>query len=214
MIVTIDGPAGTGKSTVAKLVAKKLGYLYVDTGALFRSIAYGLRLMRVDYENSATLAEFLKNHPVSMSSDGTEFFLGDVATTAHLREPEVSQFASKIATIQEVRTAVKTAERAIAVGKNTVFEGRDMGTAVFPNAEYKFYLDARAEVRAKRRYDELVARGKAVDFDVVLQEIVERDERDSTRKIDPLRPAADAHIIDTSSLTIDGVVQAICVQII
>jgi len=210
MIITIDGPAGTGKSTVAKLVAKDLGFLYVDTGALFRSLAYGIRLLRIDYEHDATLADFLENHPLSINSNGSQFFLGDIDTTPFIRDPEVSQFASKIAVMKRVRETIKTAERAIAANQDCVFEGRDMGTAVFPYAECKVFLTASAEIRAKRRYDELIAKGIAADLPHVLAEIVERDERDSTRLIDPLKAADDAKIIDTSHLTIPQVIEAIC----
>jgi CMP/dCMP kinase len=215
MIVTIDGPSGTGKSTVAKRVAEKLGFTYCDTGAMFRAIAYGILKAKIDHTNHEKVKEFLVHNGVKVVLVGKKmhYFLGEADVTEHLRSLEVTEMSSKIATIQAVREKLAILQRELGKNANTVFEGRDMGTAIFPRAEVKVFLTADPAVRAQRRYKELVDKDPSFYQNLteqqVLEDINERDKRDSTRDVAPLKPAEDAHIIDTSKLSIDEVVNTI-----
>jgi cytidylate kinase len=212
MIITIDGAAGTGKSTVAKKVAERLGFTYVDTGAMFRAVAYGMLSQRIDIQH---VEEFLHNFPLAIKEHQgvLHYYLADIDATDHLRTQEVTDMSSKIATLKPVREALKQSQRAVAQGKNAVFEGRDMGTVVFPKADLKIFLTASPEVQAERRYKEMIQKNpdlqKTLSYEQVLSDIVERDARDRSRAIAPLEPAADARIIDTSHLSIDRVVEKI-----
>ena len=215
MIITIDGPSGTGKSTVAKKVAEKLGFTYFDTGAMFRTIAYGILVNRIDYKNHEILAHFLQTAELSLKNHQgkTHFYLNGSDVTSHLRTAEVTSLSSKISTIKEVRDKLGQLQRDLVKGISAVFEGRDMGTVIFPNAETKIFLTAEPAVRAKRRYHELVAKdatfAESHSFEKTLQDIQERDERDENREIAPLKAAKDAHLVDTSNLSIDEVVDHI-----
>lgn len=215
MIITIDGPAGTGKSTVAKRVALALKITYFDTGAMFRSYAYGLLSESIDPSDIPNVISFVKgNHLVINSQSGkNSYLLAGRDVSAFIRSREVSDIASKISIIPEVREELRTMQQKLPIGTDAVFDGRDMGTVVFPNADIKIFLTASSLVRAERRYKELIEKSdvhsKSFSLDDIKQEIDERDHRDSTRKIAPLKPASDALIIDTSTLSVDEVVDLI-----
>jgi cytidylate kinase len=214
MIITIDGPSGTGKSTVAKKLADTLGWIYFDTGAMFRTLAYGVIKYEIDLNSEPQLGYFLAHFPVTLKKQNgvTHFFLDDEDATMHLRRPDVTEMASKISTIQAVRQTLAIAQRKLAIsGGSSIFDGRDMGTVIFPHADLKIFLTADPQIRAERRYLELVAKNPdpTLTEERVLADILERDTRDMTRDIAPLKPAEDAHVIDTSALSIDEVVAAI-----
>ena len=215
MIITIDGPAGTGKTTVAKLCAEELGYTYVDTGAMYRALTYGIMKQGINHDDKEAIATFLKNSSVTIKSRFGEkrYHLNDEDVTDKIRSREVTGLVSKIASYGIVREKLVALQREIAKGINIVIEGRDLGTVVFKdNADVKIYLDASPEVRAERRYKELKDKDPSNDtltHASVLEEINRRDTYDASRDISPMRPADDATIIDTSKLTIDDVVNRI-----
>lgn len=208
MIITIDGPAGTGKSTVAREVAKALSYALLDTGALYRAVAYALLAYRIPLGNEKKIDEFLSANPLDILSQGplTRYVIAGIDATDHLRSREVSNASSVISTYATVRSFLLPIQRGFAFHQNIVCEGRDMGSTVFPNAEIKIFLTARPEVRAQRRFLEL--QGSA-GFTEIEKEIAERDLRDSTRQLSPLRQPSDATVIDTSDLSVQEVVDAI-----
>jgi CMP/dCMP kinase len=215
-VVAIDGPAGAGKSTVTKRVADELGYLLVDTGALYRAVALAAQRTGVSWDDAEAmglLAHQLVNERAvelgNQKSGGFAIKLRGEDVSVAIREPSVSQGASKVSAVPAVREALLDMQRQAGASGGAVLEGRDIGTVVFPNAEAKFFLTARAEVRAQRRFDELLARGCAPQFSEVEREVAERDLRDSTRPIAPLKQASDARTIDSSGLSIDQVVQRI-----
>ena len=197
MIITIDGPAGTGKSTVSKAVAKRLGFTYFNTGALYRAVAY-----EVDRTQGDPVAIA---HGLRFRIEGERYFVGDEDVTEVIRTPKVTRLSSEYSSIPEVREAVLHFQKTFALLGNTVFEGRDLGTVVFPEADLKIFLTATPEKRAERRFKEL----QGVTFEEVLKELKERDLSDTTRKVAPLRQAVDAHLIDTSHLTIEQAVDRI-----
>lgn len=216
MIITIDGPAGTGKTTVAKTVAEELGYTYLDTGAMYRTLTYGIIKQNVDPDNLEALATFLKNANVSIKSHFGEkrYFFNDEDVTVPIRTNGVTALVSKISAFPIVREKLVALQQELAKGLNVVVEGRDMGTVVFPNAKVKVYLDADPRVRAERRYKELKVKepnNTDLTFDWVLADVNRRDALDASRDISPMRPSEDATIIDTSHLTIDDVVNRIIV---
>lgn len=215
-IVAIDGPAGAGKSTVTRLVAERLEYVLVDTGALYRAVA--LAALRADVswddaEGVTALAErLLHERALTFGRDeegGAAVLLGGENVAQAIRTLEVGQGASKVSAIPGVRAALLGMQRALGQEGGVVLEGRDIGTVVFPRAHAKFYLTASVEVRARRRYDELVMRGEQTTLEQVCREVEERDRRDSSRPIAPLRKAPDAIEIDSSELSIDEVVDSI-----
>ncbi len=207
MNIAIDGPAGAGKSTIAKLVSAKLGYIYVDTGAMFRAVAYNCTKNGVDKEDTLAISEASGNADISIKYVGNvqRVFLNDEDVTDHLRDEAVGNMASVVAQIPEVRSNLLDLQRKLARENDVVMDGRDIGTCVLPDAELKVYLTASSAVRAKRRYDELVAKGETPDIDVIEKDIIERDERDMNREIAPLKQADDAVLVDSSYMTIDEV---------
>jgi len=215
-VVAIDGPAGAGKSTVTQRVADELGYLLVDTGALYRAVALAAQRASVSWDAEGPLGELahqlVEERAVELGSQKSHGFAvrlrGEDVSLA-IRNPDVSQGASKVSAVPAVREALLDMQRQAGAGGGAVLEGRDIGTVVFPNAEAKFFLTASVDVRARRRYDELVARGDSPEFADVKREVAERDLRDSTRPIAPLKQAADARVIDSSSLSIEQVVARI-----
>ena len=197
MIVTIDGPAGSGKSTAARGLAARLGFDYLDTGAMFRAV--GLALRGAADVDAALAALRLEMPPGRVLLDGRD-------VTADIRTPDAADAASRVATVPAVRRFLAAEQRRIAAGRDMVCEGRDQGTAVFPDAACKFYLTADPRARAERRFRELLAKGEAVALDDVLAQQRERDLRDATRADAPMRPADDAVLVDTTGLSADAVV--------
>jgi len=218
-VVAIDGPAGAGKTVVTRRVAQRLGYLLVDTGALYRTVALAARRRGIDWDDRAGLgsltAELERAGAIRFEArpGSPRVLLGDEDVTLAIRSEDVSQGASKVSAVPEVRAALLELQRAAGRNGGVVLEGRDIGTVVFPDAEAKFYLTASTEVRARRRYDELVARGSAADFEQVRQDVLERDRRDSSRPVAPLRQAPDAELVDSSALAVDEVVERIVARV-
>jgi cytidylate kinase len=206
-IITIDGPAGAGKSTVSKALARALGCVYVDTGALYRGVAWKIQDQGLDWKDEAALASLLARLDLNMLLDQGQICLmcGKKDITALIRTPEISMLASRTSALPRVRAALLDIQHQIARDRDAVFEGRDMGTVVFPDAAYKFFLYADLAVRAQRRFDEMPGAGK--DIDAVAREIQVRDTNDSKRKEAPLKPAWDAVKIDSSRLSVSGVVE-------
>lgn len=215
MIVTIDGPAGTGKTTIARSLAEKLKFSYFDTGAMYRALTYRLHKEKVDLADAEILSVFLGNFKFDIRDIGKEkrYFIDGEDVTEIIRSPQVNQKVSEVSARPEVRKALVAIQREFGKGKNAIFEGRDMGTVVFPKADVKFFLTARPAVRAERRYLEFKGKKMPATQEEVLRELLERDHFDSTREISPLKQADDAHIIDTSDVTIDQVIEQILVFI-
>lgn len=210
--IAIDGPAGAGKSTVAKIVAKKLGFTYIDTGAMYRAIALKTLIDGVNPEDTQGLARLAEAVSVSLVMDkGGEMkvFLNGEDVTERIRRPDVSRVVSLVARVPAVRKRLVELQKTMAEKGGVVMEGRDIGTAVLPDAEVKIFLYASPEERARRRREELAQKGYFVDQREIEEEITERDRIDSSREINPLIPAPDAEIIDCSSLTVDQVVKMI-----
>lgn len=211
MIVAIDGPAGAGKSTIGRKLAAQIGFQRVDTGSLYRGVAFACMAAGVDGEGAA-LDACLARLDLDLGPKG-EVLLDGADISDKLRTPEVSKKASFFAAFPAVRGALLDLQRQIGRARDSVLEGRDIGTVVFPDAEVKIYLTASSAVRAQRRLDELKERGVAADFKTVRAEIEARDHADMNREVAPLKKAAEAVEIDASALTIDGVVQ-VCALIV
>ena len=205
MIVTIDGPAGSGKSTAAKGLAERLGFEFLDTGAMYRCVAWAVIEKQVEPTDEAAVVNVSQQIQIAFSD--AHVLVNDVEVTGLIRTPEVTEVASVVAQYPGVREELVRLQRDAASGTNIVSEGRDQGTEVFPGAECKFYLTADARIRTQRRFRELSADQQTTDFDTLLQQIEERDRRDAERSIAPLRPADDAIIIDTGPLAPDEVVR-------
>jgi CMP/dCMP kinase len=210
VVVTIDGPAGAGKSTVAKQLARTLGYRLLDTGAIYRSVALVAVRRGVAWTAADQLAELARDLDIRFDfvGDVNHVFLSGEDVSAAIRTPEISQGASQVSAHPPVRAALLDLQRRLGAGGGVVVEGRDTGTVVFPNAQAKFFLIATPEERARRRVAELAERGTVVDFGTTLAEISERDARDAGRDVAPMKPAPDAVLIDSSAMTIDAVVDA------
>ena len=204
MIVTIDGPAGSGKSTAAKTLAARLGFEYLDTGAMFRAVGLALLRRGIDPADGERIPPVLPDLRLDMPPG--RVFLNGEDITPLIRTPEVSSAASKVAVHPAVRRFLAAQQRAVAAGRDMVCEGRDQGTAVFPDAFRKFFLTADPRARAERRWRELLARGDPVSFEEVLHAQEERDRRDASRDLAPMVPAPDAVILDTTRLAIEQVI--------
>ena len=209
--VAIDGPAGAGKSTIAKRVAKELGFVYVDTGAMYRALAIFFIKKGLKPEDKEQIAEVCKEATVSIGyEDGVQqVYLNGENVTAMLREEAVGNMASVSSAIKQVRAQLLELQRELARTKDVVMDGRDIGTNILPNANVKVYLTASVETRAKRRYLELQEKGVTCDLNEIARDIEERDTRDMNREIAPLKQAEDAVYIDSSDMTIDEVTEAI-----
>lgn len=209
--IAIDGPAGAGKSTAAKLAAKELGFVYVDTGALYRTIGVSVLRKGLDTSVKENVLPRLKEIEVTLGFvDGEQHvYLNGEDVSKEIRFPEASMAASNVSAMPEVRDFLTDLQRTLAKNNECIMDGRDIGTVILPNAELKIFLTASPEVRARRRFDELLAKGTPVDFDVLLEEIVQRDYQDSHREVAPLKPAADSVYLDTSDMTLDEVVAEI-----
>lgn len=215
MIITIDGPAGTGKTTVARLVAEKLGIEYFDSGAMYRVVTYQIIEKKIDYKNEFALQQFLDNFSFDIREvdNKIRYFVNEEDLTDLLRDREVTKKVSEISSYKEVRKALLGIQRKFGENRKVVFEGRDMGTVVFPHADVKFFLTASPAIRATRRYIELKERKDESSEKEVMEAILERDHADSNREIAPLKQADDAFLIDTSELTVDQVVDQLLAKI-
>ena len=201
--IALDGPGGAGKSTLAKAIAKKLNILHVDTGAIYRTIGYAAFARSLDAKDEAQIAPLLEKIHIDMAFDeagGQKMLLDGKDVSREIRLPEISMYASNVSALPCVRAYLLDMQRSIAKKRSVIMDGRDIGTVVLPDADLKIYLTASAEARAKRRCLELAQRGTPEPYDKVLREINERDEQDMHRAIAPLREAADAVRVDTSSL--------------
>ena len=211
MNVAIDGPAGAGKSTIAKAVAAKKGYVYVDTGAMYRAMALYFLRAGIASDDEKAISEKVDEIVVSIKyEDGAQHvILNDEDVTGLIRTEEVGNMASATSVYSAVRTKLVALQQELAKTTDVIMDGRDIGTVVLPNADVKVFLTASVECRAKRRFDELKAKGENPDFDKIAKDIEERDYRDSHREISPLKQAEDATLVDSSDMTIDEVVNAI-----
>ena len=205
--IAIDGPAGAGKSTIAKKVAKRLGAIYVDTGAMYRAIALYLLWNETDIDDEEELKKALEriNINIVYENNVQHVFLNFQDVSAEIRSEKVSIMASKTSALQPVRDKLLNLQKDIATKNNVIMDGRDIGTNILPNAEVKIYLDASVEVRAKRRFDEMKNKGENPDLESIKLNIIARDEQDMNRKIAPLKKAEDATLIDSSYMSIDQV---------
>lgn len=204
--VAIDGPVGAGKSSIAKECAKRLGFIYVDTGALYRCIGLFCDRNGVNIDDASRVEAALIHITLDVKiKNGTQHvYLNSYDVSEEIRLPEISMAASKVSAIPAVREYLLQFQRDMAASQNVIMDGRDIGTVVLPNAEVKIYLTADAEVRAKRRYDELIAKGNKVTFESVLADLNQRDRNDMTREIAPLKQADDAVLADTTKLDFDS----------
>lgn len=207
-VVAMDGPAGSGKGTVAKLISEKLGFVNIDTGATFRCIALAMIQRNIKKEEEDKIRELLNHIEINMKPDGTILLNGEIVTD-RIRENDVNTLVSPISVIKIVRDKLLDVQRKIAEGKNVVMEGRDIGTVVFPDADVKIYLDASPEERAKRRLKQNQEKGIQTSYEEVLKNIIDRDKRDSSREIAPLKQADDAIYLDSTKLSIEEVVEKI-----
>jgi cytidylate kinase len=208
--IAIDGPAGAGKSTIAKKLAADLGYIYVDTGAMYRAMAYHFLQNGIDAKDEAAIAAECPNVDVTIRYENGEqqVILNGENVGGVIRNEEVGNMASATSVYPVVRTKLVELQRQLAAKENVIMDGRDIGTVVLPNANVKIYLTASSAVRAQRRYDELTAKGVSCDLKEIEQDIIDRDYRDMHRETSPLKQADDAVLLDTSDLDIDGVVAA------
>ncbi|MBQ2759064.1 MAG: (d)CMP kinase [Clostridia bacterium] len=209
--IAIDGPAGAGKSTIARRTAANLGYIYVDTGALYRAVGVSVLRRGLDTTDAKAVAQVLNEIKIELKFvDGVQHvFLNGEDVSTDIRLPEASMAASNVSAIPAVRAFLFDLQKSIAANSNCIMDGRDIGTVVLPDAQLKVFLTASAEVRAKRRYDELVVKGTPVEFNELLEEIKLRDHNDSTRAIAPLKKADDAVLVDSSDMTIDEVCETL-----
>ena len=212
--VAIDGPAGAGKSTIAKLVAKEKGYIYVDTGAMYRAMAVYFLQEGISPQDTDKIREAAQRASVSIGyEDGVQqVYLNGENVTGKLREEAVGNMASVSSAVPEVRARLLALQRTLAEEADVIMDGRDIGTNILPNADVKIYLTASVETRASRRYKELTEKGVACNYDEIAEDIKKRDERDMSRETAPLKQAEDAVLVDSSDMSIEEVVHAICAK--
>jgi len=210
MVIAIDGPAGSGKSTTAKNVAEKLGFIHINTGAMYRGIALKCIQGNVNIEDTSQLNHLLTHTKLEFASEGElTLFMDGVDISAEITSVQVTDFVSQVSAISEVREKLVQYQRKMAEGLNVVLEGRDIGTVVFPNADHKFFLVADIHERVMRRKKEMEAKGEVVSLEELTSEMEERDRKDSTRKHSPLKKAEDAVEIDTTGISIEEQVNRI-----
>ncbi|MCR5715858.1 MAG: (d)CMP kinase [Lachnospiraceae bacterium] len=209
--IAIDGPAGAGKSTIARKVARELGYIYVDTGAMYRAMAYFMIQRGVLASQSDQISRICKEADITIRYEAGEqqVYLNGQNVTAYLRTEEVGNMASASSVNGDVRQKLVELQQKLAAREDVVMDGRDIGTVVLPHADHKIYLTASVAVRAKRRFDELCAKGEPADLAQIAKDIEERDHRDMTREISPLKQADDAILVDSSDMTIEEVTEKI-----
>ncbi|MEO2065455.1 MAG: (d)CMP kinase, partial [Desulfurobacteriaceae bacterium] len=206
-IITIDGPAGAGKSTLAKEISKRFGYTHLDSGAIYRAIGFASKEMGIDLNNEKEVLEIAKKLKIELK--GSKVFVNGKDITEEIRTPKGGVLASQVAQHREVREVVVKILRNLARGKKVVIDGRDAGTYIFPEAQLKIYLTASPEERAKRRYRELVEKGFKVSYEQVLKEVVERDKKDKSRKFAPLTVPKGAVIIDSTGKSLEQVLNEV-----
>ena len=213
--IAIDGPGGAGKSTISKAVAAKLGIVYVDTGALYRTVGFYVRSKNLDPKDREAVSACLPQISIEVRYvDGAQHvFLNDEDLGDRIRTPEMSMYASAVSAIPEVRAFLLETQKDIARKNSVIMDGRDIGTVILPNADVKIFLTASAECRAKRRYDELIAKGQTVSYEDVLREMNERDTQDSTREIAPATAAADAVVLDNTGMSFEESVAAVIAMV-
>lgn len=212
MIIAIDGPAGAGKSTVARIIAQKLGFIYIDTGAMYRALTLKSLREKIDIKDNQRIIKMAASSCIELTNnpDGSvKVFLDKMDVSKEIRQPCITQFVSDIAKIKEVREIMLRLQRRLGGQNNVVLDGRDIGTIVFPDADRKFYIDAEINERIKRRYKELRDLGQSVEIKDVQSDLSKRDKIDSTREFAPLKKAEDAIYIDTTDMTIEEVVNKI-----
>ena len=209
--VAIDGPAGAGKSTIAKQISRKMNYIYVDTGAMYRAMALFLIQNHVDASDSKAISEKCREADISIEYLNGEqiVLLNGENVNSLIRTEEVGKMASASSVNKDVRVKLVELQRKLASTSNVIMDGRDIGTCVLPNANVKVYLTANSKVRAKRRFDELKTKGVACDLDTIEKDIIKRDERDMNREISPLKQADDAILVDSSDMTVEQVIRTI-----
>ena len=210
-IITIDGPAGAGKSTVSRLLAKKINFPYLDTGAMYRAVAFQAAREGVDFSDGEKLRKLCGSLDLKFNADGNnnKLYIGKEDISLVIRDPEMDMLASRVSAVKEVREAMTELQRKIGKDGGLVAEGRDMGTVVFFDADYKFFITASPKVRAERRYKERISRGESISIAEVEKDLRERDDQDQKRSIAPLRPAKDAKIIDSTTLNPDQIIEII-----
>jgi len=215
LVIAIDGPSGAGKSTTARLLAERLGYIYIDTGAMYRAVGWKTRREGIDPEDEEKLEDLCRRTEVAIKQDNSDprFYVDGQDVTGELRTPEMGMTASAVSKSPSVRARLLTLQRELGKNGGVVMDGRDIGTVVFPGADVKFYLDAGAEERGRRRHRELREKGMDVELGRITRELADRDRQDSGRSLAPLRRADDALLIDTTSMNIDEVVNAMMAYI-
>jgi CMP/dCMP kinase len=209
VVVAIDGPAGAGKSTIARRIAEKLGFVYVNTGAIYRAVALWAIRLGVDLHDMHRLEQLAKEAKIELAANNGRITLNGEDVTEAIRDPRVSEGASKVSAVPGVRRALLTIQRSMAEQNSVVMEGRDIGSVVFPHARVKIFLDADPHERARRRALEREEEGQGVDFEAVSGELKARDERDRRRSESPLVQAPDAELVDTTGLSLEQVEQAV-----
>ncbi len=210
-IVTIDGPAGAGKSSISRIVAERLGYDRLDTGAMYRAVAWQLKQLHVNLDDIEAVTHTVMD--CSINFKGDRIHINDTDVTDLIRTPEMDMLSSRVSAIPVVRQRLANLQKDIGKGGRVVAEGRDMGTIVFPDANYKFFLTASAEERARRRKKQLESAGEIVLYEMILKQIIERDMADGQRSLAPMKPANDAVVVDSTSLSIAEVVDFILLEI-
>ncbi len=215
LVIAIDGPSGAGKSTTARLLAERLGYIYIDTGAMYRSIGWKATREGIDPADERGLAKLCARTAVTIKKDNKDpkVFVDGIDVSGEIRTPEMGMMASAVSKSPAVRARLLTLQRELGKSGGVVMDGRDIGTVVFPDADVKFYLDASADERGRRRFFELQAKGMAVDRVQITREIGERDRQDSQREIAPLKRADDALLIDSSAMSVDEVLNRMISEI-
>ncbi len=207
--IAIDGPSGSGKSTLAKALSKELGYVYVDTGAIYRTVGLYAKRNKIDPHDEETLSSHFENIHISLKwQDGAQkIFLGEDDVSDDIRTPEASMYASAVSALPKVRSFLLSMQRQIAERENVIMDGRDIGTVILPDAQVKIFMHAAGEIRAQRRYKELIEKGKEVTYEEVYNDMCLRDKNDSSRAVAPCVPAQDAVIFDNGSLTFEETVK-------
>jgi cytidylate kinase len=211
MIIAIDGPSGSGKSTVSKLVAQKMDLVYIDTGAIYRTVGVIARRQRLDLKDNDAVGKLAQNFEITfkfINGVNHVYYKGEDVSEV-IRTPEASMDASAVSSLPKVRDSLLGIQRNLGNSNDSILEGRDIGTVIFPNAEFKFFTSASNDVRAERRHKELLAKGTEISFEEVKEQIIQRDKQDSTRDVAPLKLADDGIEVDTSNMTIDDVVNYI-----